>query len=236
MDDLFGFDAAQIARIAAAVRAFEGGNSDPNAARLQRADLHAIPFLNNNEGTVPPYAVMRVIDSEEDPEDDPAIVDQFTFLLCDQPDGTFNQLYLVNGSDEVEPSATGWGTWMWHAGRVLYDDGDTPARGEMWGATDGEWFLSKDRPGFYIAGGIDETLTTILAVQKLVDSALCRPNADIAAGDSGTVTIYGGTPGSETSTSLEVADCYNVSSVDLIETDLCQVAWPHGKPYVVKIC
>jgi hypothetical protein len=158
-DELYGFDERDTGRIGAAVRAYEGlFGKPPNRTLTQDRNYAKVPFRNDNAGTAPAFGVLRVTGT--------TTVDQFAFLTVDQPDSSFNALYLVNGTEDVASGGTGWGTWLYHGGRVLYDAG-TPAIGQIWGAASGQWSLTSGKAGFLVIGGNDTTLGTTIAVQTV---------------------------------------------------------------------
>ena len=220
-EDIYGFDDSQVARIAAAVRAYEGGDS----GRFDRSSLRdnnygRVWFRNDNAGTAPKYGVLRVTGT--------VTVDQFAFLTVDQPTTTLQRLYLINGSEDVVTNGYGWGTWMWHGGQALYDSG-TPAIGEGWGPKASQWSLSKNYWGFTVLGGNDTTLTTTLSVQHVVNHVLGKTNASHAKSASGTINLYTGTLGSETQVTSMTVTAYNryaaIGSGKWVECDWVNGGW-----------
>jgi hypothetical protein len=223
----FGFSANDAARISAAVRAVESGRLN------QRSDLELEPkdrnytkiaFRNDNSGTVPAYGLMRVTGM--------ATVEGKTIFTIDQPNTTFSRIYLVNGPTEVLTGKRSWGTWLWHADYVLYTAA-TPAYGETWGPTNATWTITQHRPGFYIMGGNTGTgsASRTIAMQSIPEQVFGKADAAIANAASGTVRVYGGTPGSEADTGLTIASCYNYGA-DIADEANVSVGWLHGKPYV----
>lgn len=209
--ELYGFDADQVARIAAAVRAYEGTAGAAAGRRNRGPDQNysRVWFKNSYSGTIPKYGVMRVTGT--------TAVDNFYFLNCDQPDSTYRWLYLVNGFEDVPQNGYGWGTWLWHGGQVLYN-GATPAVGERWGPVASQWYLQQHRPGFWVFGGNDTNLTATVAVQIPPGEVRVKNDTGsaVAAGSTGTFGIYGGSAGT-TDTGLEVA-LTNGSSVSWADT------------------
>lgn len=91
--------------------------------------------------------------------------------------------------------------------RAYYLDSDgTPTFGESWGPHSGQWYLRKGRPGFEILGNHDGTsvearVTVLPTTGRLVAGKL---DAVLTAAGTATVSIWGGTPGSETDTGLNI--------------------------------
>lgn len=228
MPEIYGYSANDIARISAAVRAYESG-------RLNQRDLYEdqpkdrnlgkIAFRNDNAGTVPAYGVMRVTGM--------VTVEGKTLFKTDKPNTTFSRLYLVNGPTEVLTGKRSWGTWLWHADYILYDTGNTPAFGETWGPQNDTWTIKKDHPGFLIQGGNTGTgaASRTIAMQSVPEHVFGKADAAIANGASGTVRVYVGTQGSETDSGLTIASCYNYGP-DIADEANVWVGWLGGKPYV----
>lgn len=183
--DVYGFGASDVDRIAKVVSIVEGkaGANSFLRSAAQDKNYAKVPFKNSNAGTAPAFGVLRVTGT--------TAVDQFNFLTIDQPDSTYRWLYLVNGTEDVPANGYGWGTWLWHGGRVLYGSG-TPAYGNEYGPTASAWTLQPNAPGFYIQGGQDTTLTTCIAVQVVPGELRVKNDTggDIAAAGSGTFSIY----------------------------------------------
>lgn len=142
MAELFAFNETNTARIARTVNGLEGGLGSGGQLRRPIFGRDVVPksFRNDSGETIPAHAVMRVTDAEEDE-------DEVVFLAA-KPNATRQQIYLVNGDEDVEADGFGWGTFLWHADYVLYNDANTPAYGEMWGPESGSWKLAKGRTGF----------------------------------------------------------------------------------------
>jgi hypothetical protein len=163
-------------------------------------------FLNSSGEECPAYAVMEVTAGVRGGAN--AYTEER--LTITKPTSTFNRLYLVNGPQPVAANYEGEGTWLMDdaAGRpVLYASGDgTPAWGESWGAKASQWTLAKNRPGFLVTGANNTSATNVYTsgVQFYVNQLVGKPDANIAKGASGTVSIWMGTPGSEADTSINV--------------------------------
>jgi len=189
-------------RISGTVRAFEAGASGlltPKKGLFQR-DVVPVQFRNDFAGTVPAHGVMRV--------GTPVTSDGVQVLPANRPDTTFRRLYLVNGPEEVAQNAFGWGTWLWHADWVLYDDASTPADGESWGPQDGSFEIKKWRYGFTIRGNpTGGTTDLVQAQQEWVNQFLCKSNEAITAnGDTGAASVYDGNQADITGTDVTVTN------------------------------
>ena len=207
-----------------------GAELDAQLRRYQATYTPAakIRFKNNSSEAAPAFAVMRITG-----------VTKYDCLTIDKPNSTFKRLYLVNGRQAVPAAGYGFGSYLMSQlsdprdNYVLYDTG-TPAIGEYWGAKDAQWTLSVNRPGFYVLGGNDTTLKTTLAVQEIPQEILVKnaTGGDIAAGSSGSFTIYGGASGSEATLSMSIT-ALNKTSVAFKDTKFGSVGWLNGVPYAV---
>jgi hypothetical protein len=187
---------------------------------------YPIIVKNGASEEIPPCAVMRI--SSED------LVDGRRVITVAKPDSTFRRRYLVNSPIAIanSSSAEGYAGYLGEGGYVYYNSG-TPALDEEWGATASQWYLTQNRPGFIVTA---ETTTfnsknIVSARGYLVQQVLGKPNASHALDASGTINIYGGTPGSEASTSLTVSAYYKTGPAALATTDFVTVGWLHGKAY-----
>jgi hypothetical protein len=184
-------------------------------------------IVKNGAGEeIPPCAVMRI--SSED------LVDGQRVITVAKPDSTFRRRYLVNSPIAIanSSSAEGYAGYLGEGGYVYYNSG-TPALDEEWGATASQWYLTQNRPGFIVTA---ETTTfnsknLVSARGYLVTQVLGKPNASHALDASGTINIYGGTPGSEASISQSVSAYYKTGPDALATTDFVTVGWLHGKAY-----
>jgi hypothetical protein len=157
-----------------------------------------------------------------------------------KPTATFARQYLVNSPIAIanNSSAEGYAGFLEDGGYVYYNSG-TPATGEEWGVTSGQWYLTQNRPGFVVT---NETTTfnsknLVWAKGYLVQQVLGKPNAGISLNNSGTINIYGGTPGSEATTSLTVSAFYKTGPDALTTSNWVTVGWLHGKAYTsVFVC
>lgn len=177
-------------RIAKVVRAYESGEltRDRKAPPpLMDRNYARVMFRNDNAGTVPAHAVMRVTGMVQ-------VDGAFYAFTTNKPDTTFYRLYLVNGSEDVPTGVYGWGTWLWHGGTVLYDTGNTPAIGEEWGPQNDEWSIKKYRYGFSIFGGNSGSGSTAktYAVQTTVSVVYGQTQGAIDKGNTGTIEVYDG--------------------------------------------
>lgn len=226
MTDYAAFSTRDGERIAESVRAHEAGLNGRHIEKRPKPprDYVAQRFRNDSGETAPAYGVLRVTGTYDD--------DGVIIYTIGKPDTSFARLYLVNGPNDVADDGFGWGTWLWHADWVLYDDGNTPAYGEEWGPSNASWKVAKNRPGFYIWGGATGgTRDIVKASQKFAETVLGKADAAIDNATSGTVRVYIGTPGSETDSGLTISSAYN-KGPDIADEAWVTVSWPHGKPYV----
>jgi hypothetical protein len=184
-------------------------------------------IVKNGAGEeIPPCAVMAISSVAD--------VDGRAVVTVIKPTATFARQYLVNSPIAISnnSSAEGYASFLEDGGYVYYNSG-TPAMGEEWGVTSGQWYLTQNRPGFVVT---NETTTfnsknLVWAKGYLVQQVLGKPNASHAVDASGTINIYGGTPGSEASTGLTVSAFYKTGPDALATSDWVTVGWLHGKAY-----
>ena len=164
-----------------------------------------IKWKNANSSSCPPFGVIRIVSFDTDSD---------TFS-GDQPNTTLQRLYLVNGPRTVAYNGFGRATWLispkqqpaWST--VAYDNTDgTPAIGEEWGPVPSQWTVRKYRPGLLMLGVEDSTSYHAKAVQSITHSLLGKTDASHAKGASGTVSVWVGTAGSETDSTINVT-AYN---------------------------
>jgi hypothetical protein len=173
-----------------------------------------VRFLNGAGEAIPPFAVMRITNW--------TISNGERIYNIAKPDATFRWRYLVNGPIAVGSDATheGWGTFLSEGGLVYFGSG-TPAEGEHWGVTSGQWYLTQHRPGFKVSGAGTYTFNskTMLDAVQLPPGEVRVYNDSggaVAAGGSATLSVYGGASGT-TDTSLDVT-LTNSSSVSWATT------------------
>ena len=151
----------------------------------------------------PAYGVMRITAVSLNSSNWP----RFTTA---QPNTTFCRFYLVNGPVAAVDGGDGFyygcGTFLHDGGHVLYDTANTPAFGESWGPQNGAWTITKNRWGFDIFGGTAGSGSTsrVVAKQYVVNHILGKTASAHAKGASGTINLYAGVLGSETSISMTV--------------------------------
>lgn len=188
-------------------------------------NLAIVPFINAAGASIPAYGVMRITT--------PTTVSGEQFINVAKPDGTYRWRYLVNGSDTVASADRGWATWLWNSDKVLYDTSSTPTYGKEYGPKDDSWLLWENRPGFIVDGRYDATPGYMWAQQMPPGEILVynATGSSIAAGSSGTATLYGGTAGSEASLSLTVT-AYNRSSTAWANAKYGMADLINGQVYV----
>lgn len=140
-------------------------------------------FRNDSGETIPAYGVILL--------GTPFMSNGLIHYSANKPSTSFQRFYLVNGPEDIADDKFGWGTWLTHPGKVLYDSG-TPAAGESWGPKTGQWSLSKWRYGFTILGGNNTTDLTTVAVQSPVTHVWGQTQGSIAKDATGTVEVFDG--------------------------------------------
>lgn len=202
MDELIGLTPEDESLIARIVAWFLGGR-DLRGPRQSKEPLpkiyEVVPFINASGEEIPAYAVMRLTT--------PTTVDGEMIVNVAKPDATYRWRYLINGPEVVSSAsdARGWGTYAFDGDKILYASG-TPAVGERWGPTVGQWYLTQHRPGFIVNGCCNATDLWLSAQQAIPGEVRVKNddgNGNLAGGSSRTFGIYGGASGT-TDTGLEV--------------------------------
>jgi hypothetical protein len=143
-------------------------------------------------GTIPAYAVMRVTGVVE--------VKKETLLTIDQQDASDGPV-VFNGPEPIP----GGGYGIAQSGPVVvayFDSAPGPAVGDELGPVDGEWRLTADGVGWTFLGSLGDENIGIFQMRgaSSIEVKIGKPDADIAKGASGTVSIWEGEPGSEVDT------------------------------------
>lgn len=138
-------------------------------------------WKNTSGETAPLGAIIRLTGAAE--------IDNAVVLTGGKPNATPQAFYGV--SLEIVANGTIGNGIVWNACRCHYDDGDTPAFGEIWGPKPDEWHLSKGYPGFLILGDPrgDEDSARVLAVQSPDATELFELTATLSPGGNAAAKI-----------------------------------------------
>jgi hypothetical protein len=125
--------------------------------------------------------------------------------------------WLLNGGSVIPKSSYGWAraiSGMGPCGSMgfiaAYNTGDgTPAAKQRWGLRSGSYLLRKNTYGFLIQGVYSASDGLALVIPEGMWWFRGQPTADIAAGATGTVTIFynGSTTGVTMTNVLNDSDC-----------------------------
>lgn len=167
--------------------------------------MRTVPYRNDAGEQIPPFGILRLTGA--------VTVNSRPYLKAEKPD-TYGSQYLhaINGPTAVESGD--YGTCYVPAEsffvRAAYDTADgTPAFGEAWGPRSGTWKLKKNTGGFQIIGDPDSTNGTVLVARVPMLSFIGKTDASHAKGASGTISIYAGTLGSESDTTVNMSSVWN---------------------------
>lgn len=166
-------------------------------------------FQNQNAAQVPAFGLMRVTGI--------TVVEAGRVVItCDQPNAYGSQYaHMVNGDTPVSQNDYGVCT-RFGLFPALYDNADgTPGFGDLWGPRNGTWKLKKNTGGFFVYGVPNSSAFLALVQAAPMLSARGTIASDIAAGASGTLTVFTGAYGSETTTSQTISNVLNGSSCTL---------------------
>lgn len=195
-----------------------------NAAGSFSNPLEREPYFNVYNGAnsaIPAYGVALFNGAQMEASSVP-------LPLLKQPD-TFGCQYnfAIASPSGIPSSATGLAQMVgWGPLIAAYDSADgTPSAGQCWGPRNGTWLLKKNTGGFRILGVWDSSNHWALVWPEPMTSFRGQPTADIAAGNSGTVTIYTGAYGSEASTGVTKSSIQNNSSCTVKGSQICRCVW-----------
>ena len=183
-----------------------------------------LPFKNNSSESAPAFGIMAVTTTAD-------IVGGQAILVCDKPSTTFYRQYVINSSLEVAAGDYGFCT-MQSPALILYDTG-TPAVNAGWGPKSGQWTLSVNYPQTtLVVGLVDSTNKILYGTLNTIDRVLGKTDAAHAKAASGTVSIWAGTAGSESDTTINVTGVWNSFAAVAI-TKWVEVEWINGQPFLV---
>lgn len=193
---------------------------DLRKSKNSEQKIDGYKFLNNSSETVPAYGVMGITAGTFDSD---------FYFTCGQPDTTFRRFYLINGPIDVEAGKYGWAQKPNQTNKVLFRTASgTPAAGECWGPKPSQWTLEKNYYGFTILGGADTTLGQVLCQQHVVNTIIGKTDSSHAKSASGTISVYAGTLGSESDTTINIT-AYNrfaaVSTTKWVQADWIGGGW-----------
>ncbi len=189
---------------------------------IRDSDPPGILFYNDQAEDIPAYAYMPVTGYDTTNK----------ILKVGKPSTTFYQSYLINGARVVPYQTTGRAQDSLEQ-RLLYNTG-TPAVGEGYGPTPGQWYATKNYPQASVCQGIhDSSAKIMLATLGVIDRVIGKPNAAINKGaTNGVVNVYSGVSGSETIiTSMQISNVYNRGN-DVGTGDFVEVHWVDGQPVI----
>ena len=154
---------------------------------------------NDNAGTAPAYAILRPTGV--------GLINGEMVVTVDQPNTTLARYYLVNSAATIASGATGPATLDFPTLAAFDSSSGTPAYGDGWGPKPSSWKLNKAYPGF-TAMGYNLGTTATLALGHEIGRLLGKTDSTHNKSASGTVSIYIGTLGSETDSTMNVT-AYN---------------------------
>ncbi len=134
--------------------------------------LRGYPFRNDSGEEVPTGGCLAV--------DGPAFeggqlspdIDGNIPVACSKPSTTFRRLYVLNMGNPVPAGDYGrcFTPGGYDMAMALYDTG-TPALGESYGPTPGQWYLTKDYPSIFHVGGVTESGTMLGSLHLIQQQA-----------------------------------------------------------------
>lgn len=159
-------------------------------------------FRNDSGEVIPGCGILRITGL--------ATVNNRQMLTVGKPNTYGSQFFhAINDIADIPVGGYGMCTLGWTA-VVNYDSADgTPAFGEAWGPRDATWKAKKNTGGFMVTGNPDTT-NFLVEVQKLPMLEFYGVTDAIHAVDAtGTISIYTGTLGGETDTTVNMTGVLN---------------------------
>ena len=164
-----------------------------------------LAFRNDSGETIPAFAAMRITGV--------VTIEGRSVIKVDKPNDDNLTNLLFNSPVNVPSGGYGSGTHEFPC-YAKYQTASSAVLDEEWGTESGSWALKKDNAGYLIIGG--ETADRVI-VRRAVDGPfelLGKTDASHAKGASGTVSIYSGTPGSETDTTIDLTAFNKFANID----------------------
>lgn len=163
----------------------------------------SLEFRNDSAEKIPAFGIVRIIGL--------AVLEPGRVVLRGDKPNTFGCQYqcAVNGPTPVAAGKLGTCARAPFL-PALYDTSDgTPAVGEKWGPRDATWKLRKNTGGFSVIGVTNPTAGLVLVQPAPFRSFVGKTDAAHAKGGTGTISIYAGTLGSETDTTVNMPNVFN---------------------------
>jgi hypothetical protein len=156
-------------------------------------DRWPLRVKNSSGEVIPPFSVMRVTNWSKSNNE--------ILYTVAKPDSTYRWQYLVSGPFAIGSGSSdeGLASFLSNGGPVYYNSG-TPAYGERWGPTSGQWYLTQHRPGFHVQGAATSSFNSKnLLVATQIPPGEVRVKNDsggaVSAGSSATMSMFGGSAG-----------------------------------------
>lgn len=200
-------------RVAKATRGYETSQADRTLGRANDSggdDYDAIGVKNGEATDCPPFGIMLTNGS--------IAKDSWFVDIGKRPDVYGCQYnFLIATQDGVKAGKFG-GAQSGIGNRyvVAYDSSDgTPAAGENWGPRSGTFLAKKNTGGFVVVKVVDSTKFWVLVRAEPMIAVNGTIASDLAPDASGTLTVFTGAPGSETTTSQTISSVRNSSDCTL---------------------
>ncbi len=182
-----------------------------------------IPFYNDSGEAAPAWAYMPVTGYDTTKK----------ILKVGKPSTTFYQAHLINSGLPIPYQQTGFAQDSLEQ-RLLYNSG-TPAVGEGYGPTPGQWYATKNYPQASVCQGIhDSSAKIMLATLGVIEKGLAKSNGTIANAGSGAISIYAGA-GAWTTDTGQDPTAVNIGP-PVVLNDLLQFDHLNGQMVFSKVC
>ena len=129
---------------------------------------------------------------------------------------------LINGPTAVAVSGNGFAQGGNGPFIAAYDSSDgSPGHGEAWGPRSGTYLLKKNTGGFRVIAVLDATNALALVQRDPMLTFRGKTDASLSKGASGTISIYAGTLGSETDTTINMTAYNRFATVAITKWVTC---------------
>lgn len=212
------------------VIAWARGQRNSNGAGGSAGGEPALRWKNDSGSDAPRGAIFRITTTLE--------TNNIITLKGNKPDGTLYPFYGIS-LGPLKNGAIGPCELFGRCRAHFHSTDGTPAFGESWGIEPSQWYLRKNRPGFFIFGNPQGTGATALVsiIQQPFSPFIGKLAAQLNQGSSASVNVWGGTAGSEAVISgLTVTgrDWLLKTSTNVGSGKKVVVQWINGKPHVTE--
>lgn len=207
--------------------------NDPDLRPQHQHDADTTPhniFVDNEEDeAIPAYAVMLHTGIR--------MYQNRVLHKAEKPSGEVGE-YFWNTGREVPAGAKGWRIDLgdYNEIRLIYEESLSPSPGDIYGPIEDEWYCGPDTalPIFVVLGVVDSSRHILLARMTDNISGIGKANETISNRESGEISIWNGTFGSESDSGVSM-DMFNLGP-EVVEDDWVSYEIKNGQLVFGKLC